>query len=119
MSVGILGMLTLTGTTLIYYSSTTKRSAAYSNRNSNAYVLAEAGINEMMAVLSRPENNALNKYLLGVQPNGTVVKTTSAYDGGTVTWWGCWTRDRPPGRSARSERRRTRRGRAPLRSGGC
>jgi hypothetical protein len=88
MSVGILGMLTLTGTTLIYYSSTTKRSAAYSNRNSNAYVLAEAGINEMMAVLSRPENNALNKYLLGVQPNGTVVKTTSAYDGGTVTWWG-------------------------------
>ena len=88
MSIGILGMLTLTGTTLIYYSSTTKRSAAYSNRNSNAYVLAEAGINEMMAVLSRPENNALNKYLLGVQPNGTVVKTTSAYDGGTVTWWG-------------------------------
>jgi hypothetical protein len=88
MSVGVLGLLTVTGTVLVYYSSTTMRSAAYSNRNSSAYVLAEAGINEMMAILSRHENNALNKYLLGYQPNGTVVKTTSAYEGGTVTWWG-------------------------------
>ena len=88
MSIGVLGLLTLTGTALVYYSSTTMRSAAYSNRNSSAYMLAEAGINEMMAILSRPENNALNKYLLGVQPDGTVLKTTSAYEGGTVTWWG-------------------------------
>jgi hypothetical protein len=42
----------------------------------------------MMAVLSGPSNNALNKYLLGLQPNGTVVKTTHTYGGGTVTWWG-------------------------------
>ncbi len=88
MAIGILGVLSLTGTTLIYYSSTTMRSGAYSGNNSNAYSLAEAGLNEMMAVLSRPENNALNKYLLGYQPDGTVVKTTSAYNGGTVTWWG-------------------------------
>jgi hypothetical protein len=88
MAVGILGCFSLTGTALIYYSSATMRSAAYSGDNSNAYSLAEAGLNEVMAVLSRPENNALNKYLLGYQPNGTIVKTTSSYNEGTVTWWG-------------------------------
>ena len=88
MAMGILGMLTMTGTALIYYSDTNARSAAYSNSNSSAYDLAEAGINEMMAILSRPENNALNKYLLGEQSNGSVTHTTHTYDAGTVEWWG-------------------------------
>src|ERR671925_1656585 len=88
MAVGILGMLTLTGTTLVYYSNTNARSAQYSDKNASAYDLAEAGINEMMAVLSKPQNNALNKYLLGWQDGGTVVKTANEYDVGTVTWWG-------------------------------
>ena len=91
MAMGILGMLTMTGTALIYYSDTNARSAAYSNSNSSAYDLAEAGINEMMAVLSRPENNALNKYLLGEQSNGSVTHTTHTYDAGTVEWWGTLT----------------------------
>jgi Tfp pilus assembly protein PilX len=88
MAMGILGMLTMTGTALIYYSDANARSAAYSNSNSSAYDLAEAGINEMMAILSRPENNALNKYLLGEQSNGSVTHTTHTYDAGTVEWWG-------------------------------
>jgi hypothetical protein len=88
MAVGILGCMTLMGTTLIYYSNTTLRSAAYSAADSGSYGLAEAGINEMMAVLSRPENNALNKYLLGYQANGTIVHTLSQYETGTVEWWG-------------------------------
>src|SRR5919106_2621120 len=91
MAMGILGMLTMTGTALIYYSNTNARSAAYSNSNSSAYDLAEAGINEMMAVLSRPENNALNKYLLGEQSNGSITHTTHTYDAGTVEWWGTLT----------------------------
>jgi len=88
MAIGVLGVLTMTGTSLIYYSSTNARTAAYSDNKSAAYDLAEAGVNEMMAVLSRPENNALNKYTLGEQANGTVTHTTHAYDGGTVEWWG-------------------------------
>lgn len=91
MAVGILGVLTVSGTTLIYYSSTNARSASYSTSNSNAYDLAEAGINEMMSILSKPENNALNKYLLGEQSNGTVTHTTHTYDGGSVEWWGVLT----------------------------
>jgi hypothetical protein len=88
MAVGILGVLTLTGVTLVYYSSTNHRSARFSTENASAYDLAEAGINEMMAVLSKPQNNALNKHLLGWQDGGTVQKTVHEYDVGTVTWWG-------------------------------
>ena len=88
MAVGILGVLTVSGTTLIYYSSTNARSVSYSTANASAYDLAESGINEMMAILSKPDNNALNKYLLGEQSNGTVTHTTHTYQGGTVEWYG-------------------------------
>jgi hypothetical protein len=80
MAVGILGVLSLSGVTLIYYSSTNARSAQYSVQNGSAYDLAEAGIDEMMAVLSKPTNNALMPDLLP--------ETTHDYDGGTVTWSG-------------------------------
>jgi len=80
MAVGILGVLTVSGTTLIYYSSTNARSVSYSTTNSKAYDLAEAGINEMMAILSKPQNNALKTNLLP--------STTSTYSDGTVTWSG-------------------------------
>jgi hypothetical protein len=80
MAVGILGMLSLTGATLVYYSSSNARSVEYSVRNASAYDLAEAGIDEMMAVLSKPTNNALDATLLP--------ETTHSYDGGSVTWSG-------------------------------
>jgi hypothetical protein len=80
MAVGILGVLTLTGGTLVYYSSTNVRSAEFSTDNASAYDLAEAGVNEMMAVLSKPQNNSLTETLLP--------QTTSNYDAGTVTWSG-------------------------------
>ena len=80
MAVGILGMLSMTGTTLIYYSSTNARSAEYSGKNASAYDLAEAGINEMMAVLSKPENNALMP--------GLLPQTTHTFESGSVTWTG-------------------------------
>jgi hypothetical protein len=80
MAVGVLGLLSVTGTTVVHYSNTNARSAEYSLDNGGAYDLAEAGINEMMAVLSKPENNALNPNLLP--------QTTRTYEGGTVTWSG-------------------------------
>jgi hypothetical protein len=91
MAVGILGVLTVSGTTLIYYSSTNARSVSYSASNASAYDLAESGINEMMSILSKPDNNALNKYILGEQVSGSVTHTTHTYDGGTVEWWGTLT----------------------------
>jgi hypothetical protein len=80
MAVGILGVLSVSGTTLIYYSSSNLRSAEFSKENASAYDLAEAGINEMVSILSKPENNALKGNLLPT--------TTTTYDNGTVTWSG-------------------------------
>jgi len=80
MAIGILGVLSMTGATLVYYSNTNARSAQYSKGSGNAYDLAEAGINEMMAILSSPKNNALNQYLLPA--------TTHTYSTGSVTWSG-------------------------------
>jgi len=80
MAIGILGVLTMSGTSLVYYSNTNARSAEFSQDNSSAYDLAEAGINEMVAVLSKPENNALKSDLLP--------STSRTYDAGSVTWSG-------------------------------
>jgi hypothetical protein len=79
-AIGTLGVLSMTGATLVFYSSSNARNAEYSNRSASAYGLAEAGINEMMAVLSKPENNALMPELLP--------ETTHQVEAGTVTWSG-------------------------------
>jgi hypothetical protein len=52
MAVGVLGVLSVSSTTLIYYSNSNARSAEYSKQNSNAYDLAEAGVAHGLAVLS-------------------------------------------------------------------
>lgn len=80
MAVGILGVLSVSGVTLVYYSSTNARSAEFSGDSASAYDLAEAGINEMAALLFSPANNGFSPYLLST--------TTREYDGGTVTWSG-------------------------------
>ena len=43
-------VLSVTGTTLIYYSSTNARSAEYSADNTSAYELAEAGVHAFLHV---------------------------------------------------------------------
>jgi hypothetical protein len=88
MAVGILGVLSVTGTTLIYYGGTNARSAAFSKENGVAYDIAEAGVNEMTAILWNGDNNPHNPYLLGARPDGTVVTKTTTYGGGTATWSG-------------------------------
>jgi hypothetical protein len=83
MAVGILGVLTISGAAVVTFTDANARNAAYSDRSSTAYDLAEAGINEMAAILGKPDNNALNPYLLPA--------TTHTYDAGTVTWSGTLT----------------------------
>lgn len=80
MAVGVLGVLSATGATVVYTSNSNARSAEFSQDTNGAYGLAEAGLNEMMAILSKPQNNALNASLLP--------QTTRTYDDGTVTWSG-------------------------------
>ena len=64
MAIGITTVLAIAGTTAIAYStsSTTESSQTYSRQS--AFSLAEAGVNNMMAVLNLPTNNALDPDLL-------------------------------------------------------
>ena len=80
MALGISTVLAIVGTTAITYTTSSARTASHSTADQKAYALAEAGVNDAMAVLSLPSNNALDPYLLP--------PTTVAYDGGTVTYSG-------------------------------
>jgi hypothetical protein len=79
MAIGILGVLSLTGATLIYYSTSNAKSASASKGRETAYTLAEAGVAQALSVL----NNALNP-LTG----SLLSQTTVQLEGGTVTYSG-------------------------------
>jgi hypothetical protein len=80
LTLGISTVLAIVGTTAITYTTSGARTASRSTADQKAYALAEAGVNDAMAVLSLPSNNALDPYLLPA--------TTVNYDGGTVTYSG-------------------------------
>lgn len=80
LALGISVVAGLTGVTMMAYTSTNYGAASRSKADQTAYALAEAGINDAMAVLANPSSNALDPTLLPAR--------TSSYDGGTVTWSG-------------------------------
>jgi hypothetical protein len=82
MSLGTLIVLTVVGTSAIYYTSTNTRSATNSQGSTKAYSMSEAGIANAMAILKNPANNPINPNLLP--------PTTIPYEGGTVTWSGTY-----------------------------
>jgi hypothetical protein len=51
MAMGVLGVLTMTGTTVVYFANTNARSATYSKSNGVAFDLAEAGLAQALAIL--------------------------------------------------------------------
>ena len=90
-ALGVIVVLSISTTTAMYYSGTNSRSANVSDKRNRAYSLAEAGINNAMSILSKPTNNALDKYVLcpdsaSLPPLPCV--HTDTYDNGTVTWSG-------------------------------
>lgn len=75
----VLGVLSLTGASMIYYSSSNSRSASISKSSETAYSLAEAGIAQALSVL----NNAVNPL------TGTLLQSTTVHlEGGTATYSG-------------------------------
>jgi Tfp pilus assembly protein PilX len=94
-ALGVTVVLSISVTSAMYYSGSNSRSANVSDKRNRAYSLAEAGINNAMSVLSKPTNNALDKYVLCPdnplpnQPLPTLPCVHSdPYDNGTVTWSG-------------------------------
>jgi Tfp pilus assembly protein PilX len=85
MSVGMLAVLSIVGTTTLVYTTANARSGVVSKDNERAFSLAEAGLNNAMAVLSLPTNNALESTLL---PSTEATASSATYEGGTSKWYG-------------------------------
>jgi hypothetical protein len=79
-SLGATTVLAIVGTGAALYSTQNYGHASRSKADQQAYSLAEAGVNNAMAVLSVPGQNPLNPALLP--------ERTSPYEGGSVTWSG-------------------------------
>jgi hypothetical protein len=101
MAIGITSVLGIAGTTAIAYSTSGAQEAQQSGSRQSAFTLAEGGINNVMAVLNLPTNNALDPETLPKCTNNekkysdpaadrtnTSSWRHSTIDGGTVDWCG-------------------------------
>jgi hypothetical protein len=89
MALGVMFVLTISTTAAIYYTSTNTRNAGYSKGEQTALSLAEAGLNNAMAVLSLPTNNALKQETLpACTSNPAQTPRRDDYAGGYVLWCG-------------------------------
>ena len=85
LALATMSVLGIVITSALYYATRNFTSSAHSSANQDAYTLAEAGINNAMAVLSNPDNNAVNPSLL---PSSVDAANVSTYTDGFVKWWG-------------------------------
>jgi Tfp pilus assembly protein PilX len=101
MAIGIMSVLGIAGTTAVVYSTSDAQEARQSGSRQSAFTLAEAGINNVMAVLNLPTNNALDPDTLPKCTNNEKKYSDPAadrtdpsgwqhttIDGGTVDWCG-------------------------------
>ena len=85
----------VTLTAVIQFTTSNSRNSTRSKADQIAYSLAEAGLANGAAVLSKPSNNALDANVLpGSEPsdsNPAHANYISQYEGGKVKWWGVLT----------------------------
>ena len=85
----------VTLTAVIQFTTSNSRNSTRSKADQIAYSLAEAGLANAAAVLSKPSNNALDANVLpGSEPsdsNPAHANYISQYEGGKVKWWGVLT----------------------------
>lgn len=93
-ALGMLIVVSISVTASITYSSASQRSSGLSRSDQIAYALAEAGLNNSIAVLGTPDANALDSTILtptsgGVTcPDGAGTCFQNSYEGGTAYWRG-------------------------------
>src|SRR5919109_182101 len=87
MAVGMSAVLLIAGGTAIAYSTSDATEANQTRSRSSAFSLAEAGINNIMAILELPTNNALDPDVLpACTTNGTKYSDPTATRTSTSTW---------------------------------
>src|SRR6266536_1547416 len=84
-SMGVLSMLTITGTTVMVYTTSNTKTSELSRSNERSFSLSEAALNDAMAVLANPGNNALDPDTL---PSNEATASSAEYEDGTAKWWG-------------------------------
>lgn len=115
-SLAFMAILSMSGMTLYTYTSSNARYGTLSKQDGLSFTLSEAGLNNAMAVLSEPSNNALDPSLL---PSTEATASSAPFEGGTSKWWGTfdvnsamWTinglgiHDNPTGAGAATVRRK-------------
>jgi len=73
------------GTTIMLSTTQNQGQAARSKNDVSAHALAEAGLNNAMAILSKPSNDAMSAPTL---PSTEETASWERYDGATAYWWG-------------------------------
>ena len=91
LALGTLTIVSMLATTAMFYSTSNEANASRSSFDMNAHSLAEAGINNAMAVLSNPSNNAIcdpATTCTSLLPNSLATANVTTYDSGYVKWYG-------------------------------
>ena len=86
-----IAVTSVTVTSAIQYTTSNASSANRSDADQIAYALAEAGLANGAAVLSKPGNNAQQQSTLPSKEPTTDTNYILKYDGGTVKFWGVLT----------------------------
>ncbi len=79
MALGIMSVLLISGTTIVYFSSANARTASRSSADQKAYAFAEAGINNALSILENANDPRTTTLLPG---------TTATFEGGSATYSG-------------------------------
>jgi len=101
MAIGIMAVLGIVGVTVASYSTSATTESNQTQARTSAFALAEGGINNIMAILDLPTNNALDPDVLPKcttnntkysDPSASRTSTStwlhSTISGGTVDYWG-------------------------------
>src|SRR5919108_1599979 len=84
-SMGVLSMLTISGTTMMVYTTANTKTSERSRSNERSFSLSEAALNDAMAVLANPDNDALDPDTL---PHTEATASFAQYEDGVAKWWG-------------------------------
>ncbi len=87
MAIGIMAVLGIAGTTAVAYATSATTESSQTQSRATAFSLAEAGINNVMAILDLPTNNALDPDVLPkCTNNGTKYSDPTADRTSTSSW---------------------------------
>src|SRR5436190_19830299 len=87
MAIGILMVLTIAGTAVVAYATANQQEASRTNASTQAFALAEAGLNNALAIIGNSSSPATSTLLPG---SASPTPDTSPGGGKSSAWYGTW-----------------------------